>query len=426
MAEPSNPKPDRPDPEKGEDKAADIAADPAEDVIEDAEIVEETPARPEDVPEDAPEDGAETAEEPEAETADAAPVPAEPPEEQPAEPAPARGGLMGPVLGGVIAAGLGAGALWFVQDQGWLSLGADTEALQETVARQTDMIEELQTALVAARAEIETVRGEIPDVEPLGQAVAALGAEAAAARAGILGTLTARIEEVETQPIPKAQLPDEIVNAYDRQMAEVMGAVDGRFAEMQTALEAKLAEIAAAQAAAGQSEAEALRAAELADARAALARVVMALDSGAGFDADLAVVADKGGVAAPDVLAALAADGAPTLSALEDGFPVAARLALAEATRAAADAGEVGGFTAFLRTQLGARSLEPREGDDPDAVLSRAEAAVKAGHLDAALAEIAALPPAGQQAMADWVALAETRRAALAATADLSAQLTPN
>ncbi|MGB0440740.1 MAG: molybdopterin-binding protein, partial [Paracoccaceae bacterium] len=34
---------------------------------------------------------------------------------------------------------------------------------------------------------------------------------------------------------------------------------------------------------------------------------------------------------------------------------------------------------AFLKTQLGARSLEPREGDDPDAVLSRMEAAAREG-----------------------------------------------
>ena len=83
-------------------------------------------------------------------------------------------------------------------------------------------------------------------------------------------------------------------------------------------------------------------------------------------------------------------------------------------------------FQAFLRTQVGARSLEAREGDDPDAVLSRAEAALARGDIAAALDEIATLPAVGQDAMADWVALAETRRTALAAAADLAAQLQQN
>lgn len=56
----------------------------------------------------------------------------------------------------------------------------------------------------------------------------------------------------------------------------------------------------------------------------------------------------------------------------------------------------------FLRVQTGARSVEPREGDDPDAVLSRADAAVKAGDIKGALGLIATLPQAGQDAMSGW------------------------
>jgi hypothetical protein len=67
------------------------------------------------------------------------------------------------------------------------------------------------------------------------------------------------------------------------------------------------------------------------------------------------------------------------------------------------------------------RSLAPREGNDPDAVLSRAEAALAAGDLGTALAEAAALPEAGQAAMAGWVGLAAVRQAATAALAELTA-----
>ena len=57
-----------------------------------------------------------------------------------------------------------------------------------------------------------------------------------------------------------------------------------------------------------------------------------------------------------------------------------------------AEDGVMGGLGAFLQNQLGGRSVVPREGDDPDAVLSRVGAAVEAGDLSTALTEIESLP----------------------------------
>ena len=73
-----------------------------------------------------------------------------------------------------------------------------------------------------------------------------------------------------------------------------------------------------------------------------------------------------------------------------------------------------------MRSQTGARSLTPREGTGPDAVLSRAEAAVNTGDIATALAELAALPPEAVTAAASWRAQAELRLAAEAAVADLA------
>ena len=67
--------------------------------------------------------------------------------------------------------------------------------------------------------------------------------------------------------------------------------------------------------------------------------------------------------------------------------------------------------------------MTPREGNDPDAVLSRAEAALVAGDLPAALAEIAALPPVAQEVLSPWVATAQTRLNAIAAVADLTSKI---
>ncbi|MGB3556503.1 MAG: hypothetical protein WBA25_17880, partial [Jannaschia sp.] len=62
--------------------------------------------------------------------------------------------------------------------------------------------------------------------------------------------------------------------------------------------------------------------------------------------------------------------------------------------------------------------LEPRDGDDADAVLSRAEAAIRAGDVATALTEVEALPDDARAELSDWIARAETRRAAQAALQD--------
>ena len=126
------------------------------------------------------------------------------------------------------------------------------------------------------------------------------------------------------------------------------------------------------------------------------------------------------GAEVPEALAALAETGVPTRAALAESFPEAARAALAAAR---AEAGEGASVSAFLRSQLGMRSLTPRAGDDPDAVLSRAEAALAEGRLSDALAEIEALPETARAAMADWAAQARSRADALVAAEALSAAM---
>ena len=77
-------------------------------------------------------------------------------------------------------------------------------------------------------------------------------------------------------------------------------------------------------------------------------------------------------------------------------------------------------LAAFVRRQTNARSLSPQEGDDADAVLSRAEAALRDGDLGAALAELEALPDAAKPALSDWISAAEERRDAVSAVESLT------
>jgi len=91
-------------------------------------------------------------------------------------------------------------------------------------------------------------------------------------------------------------------------------------------------------------------------ARSAVTRILVALDSGAPFADALADVEANTDAALPEALAQTAADGVPTLSALSDAFPDAARNALA-AVRSEDTGGGVGSF--FAR-QLGVRSVARR------------------------------------------------------------------
>jgi hypothetical protein len=111
-----------------------------------------------------------------------------------------------------------------------------------------------------------------------------------------------------------------------------------------------------------------------------------------------------------------------TLTALRASFEPAARNALAEAREA-----EKGtGLVAFLQRQTGARSVTPQEGDGPDAVLSRAQAALADGDLTKALNELKSLPEVAQAAMADWEQAAGTQAAAVDAVNTLASSLNSN
>lgn len=342
---------------------------------------------------------------------------------------PRRGGAGALLLGGVIAAVLGAGAMVLAQQAGWLRLGGPSE---ETLAR----IEALESALASATAELEGARGGIeelraaePDFSGITGAIEEVRAEAEAAatanedlRAQLAET-DARLREVAVQQIPEAELPQAISEAYDAKLEDLLATLDARFEDMQAGLDQRMTELEGVQTAAAEAEAEARAAARLAEARSALAEVRAALDSGAAYADPLEQVAALGDVQVPAPLAEHAEEGVPTLDTLRETFPDSARAALDRATRAAAEAGELGWWETVTRTQLGVRSLEAREGDDPDAVLSRAEDALRRGDLAAALDELDALPTQGREPLADWETQAEIRLATLAAAAELSAQL---
>ncbi|MEP2427963.1 MAG: hypothetical protein ABJH99_18265, partial [Tateyamaria sp.] len=160
-------------------------------------------------------------------------------------------------------------------------------------------------------------------------------------------------------------------------------------------------------------------------ARAALTRVITAVESGETFEPALGALEEVAPIEVPEILRVAAAKGVPSMSALREDFPEAARAGLT-AARAEVPETEVAGIGNFLKRQLSVRSVTPRDGSDPDAILSRVEAALKLADLDTALAEIEALPDAAKTAMQGWLAGATSRKQASDAAKSLSDSLTVN
>jgi hypothetical protein len=317
----------------------------------------------------------------------------------------------------------------------------DNSALTEQVQQQTTALADLKAQIdaLAARetvdpaAAITALRNEIDariSALPAPPDPAAVAAGARSAAEAAFAGLETRLTAIEKRPAgPGGGVSDAALEAYDRELQALKATIEGQTAAGAGAAE-ELKALAAAtesQLAAATSEAEKLKAeAEMAGqealARAAVTRILAAIDAGGPFSSAVTELTETGHEV-PAVLADAAATGVPTLPDLQRDFPEAARLALDAALKADMGQSWTDRVATYLRTQTGARSLKPLEGDDPDAVLSRAEAALDAGQVSTALTELAALPEAAQPALAEWTAAAAQREAASAAVAALSTAL---
>ncbi|CAM4115252.1 COG4223 family protein [Paracoccus yeei] len=342
-----------------------------------------------------------------------------------------RGGFLPLVLGGVVAAGLGAGAtFWAIPHlpPEWRPVAANGQPDEAGLAAARD------AAVAAARSEVQA------EIEALRNSAAQAGADAARQAladlpaappgsippaledriAGLERGLTDVTNRLQQQPEPEpAPAPtvdpaalDELRGRLDQQAARIeelaaRPTVDPATAEQVQTLASQARELQ-------QSTEAANRQAQAATAAAALAT---AFEAGAPRDQALADLA-AAGIEVPEVLKG----EIPRLVQLRAEFPAAARAGLRASLDAVAESeGTMGLIGNFLRVQTGARSVEPREGSDPDAILSRANAAVEAGAIATALDEIATLPQSGQNAMKSWTDRARIWVDANTALAELAA-----
>lgn len=339
------------------------------------------------------------------------------------------------LLGGVAAALAGAGGTIYAlphlppQLAGLLpavTAPADTSALETALTEGRARVDSLATEVNA----LKTAAPPAPDLS----GVKGVMDEVAASNRSLQETLTAlatRVEALEQRPAALTTNADgTVVAAPDSgQLAALQSQINtlreqiaaatssGAATQEQIAAAANTArsEIAAAQAESERLRNETAAATQRSLAQAAVARVSAAFESGAPMAGPIGA-AEAAGLSVPAALKG----NVPSLTSLQVAFPQAAREALKASRKAAA--GETLGerLGAFLMAQTGARSVEPRAGDDPDAVLSRASAAVNAGDIPVALTEIGALPQAGQALMSGWVTTAQQRVVAAQALLDLA------
>jgi hypothetical protein len=210
-----------------------------------------------------------------------------------------------------------------------------------------------------------------------------------------------RLAALEKSAIESA-IPDELVAQYQDEVKRLKATLEAQRESLQKFM-SETAETAN----------EVTQRAKDTVARGILAQIRAAIDAGGPFDTAIEEFDEQVGQALPNQLRFLAQEGVQTYQELRDSFAEAARSALIAARD---ELNESEGFTGignYLRKQFQARSVTPKTGDDADAVLSRAEQALRENDLNGALNELDALPDAARDQMQPWINQARERQDAL-------------
>lgn len=332
------------------------------------------------------------------------------------------------VLGGVLsgAIGFGAASFYFMtqpsdEAQALVQVQATLKEHKAQLDGSDAGITELRAGFEQTAAAQETADG----FEKASQRDQALAAQFESATAAITD-FEARLITLEKRPLSEAGgITGDAAKAYERELRTMRDLLETQRSDIEKLAAEATARIEGVAQQAATSEEAASATAKVTAVKVAVSQLQSALDNGGAFEASVANLA-RVGVDVPAVLAEAAKAGVPTLVDLQESYPAAARAALAASVKATSGDGAMDKIGSFFRSQVGARSLEPREGDDADAVLSRAEAALVAGDIAGVNDLISALPDAGQAMMSDWVSGANMRMNAVKAVRVLADGLNGN
>ena len=207
-----------------------------------------------------------------------------------------------------------------------------------------------------------------------------------------------------------AALPDGGVLATTSDVAELRGSVEGQVSALGEQIASIGEKADAATATATQAEAAAADAIgtvagaiQGASLKSAVAAMESRMANGAPFAASLNEIVTLTGQAAPEALAMASTNGVQTTAALLRRFKPLAPLAIAEDLKAQSGDDPLGQASARLQSVFGGRPKNEAAGDDAGAILSRVEARLTDGDVNAALAEAEALSDAAKAGLGGWL-----------------------
>jgi hypothetical protein len=300
-----------------------------------------------------------------------------------------------------------AGALWAAPKIAPM-LPTGLKPVAEFLAPQTDVTDQLAALQAKMEDRLAAIETTNTPQDALAQITARLD-DLGRKNADLATSLDTLSKTTGTLEASVASLQSEMANMTARQ---ALTSQNGQISEEALQqFQEKLAAITAAQQKLNQSQADAVDAQRdasgklrLAAATSALAQISDALKTGAAFQKPLDKLVTTAGISPSAILSDNAATGVASLSELKRQFPALARVALRDTAAAQTGGSAFGKFTSFLKSQVGTRSLEPRQGDDLDAVLSRIEAALETGNLGAALTETDKLDDPASKTLNTWIA----------------------
>jgi len=350
--------------------------------------------------------------------------------EAPQQGAASRGPGFGSVLaaglvGAVIALAAGAALLW----SGLVPLERETTPYPE--------VETLRQELAALQGELAQMREAgpaEPSAEALEQALAeprqqiselrdtvsALQSSAPGNESAELQRLGQQLAELERRVASAAQSAGEAGNISE--LERRIGELENRFDDVSQAIDAaqenasgigqRVDELAAQIAQLSEKVAQEDEGPRLALVVAA-SSLRSAVERGAPFAGELETYAALAPNAPElDPLRPYAQTGIPTEAELVAEAPQAASRIAASASDLPPDAGLLERLMASARSAVTVRPVGDVEGDTPEAIAARMEAAVQRGDYAQALAEYEALPPAAKEAVADFAEKLRARQAA--------------
>ncbi|MFO1159901.1 MAG: uroporphyrinogen-III synthase [Reyranellaceae bacterium] len=306
-------------------------------------------------------------------------------------------------------------------------------------------------ASTAAAAAVDAAKRELSsrldDLDKRVRAAATTAAERPASAVPALGELRSRLDALErraaaptaeppatpapapVQPsIPSADTEKELA-ILSREIAALrtsMQALDQAVAaqkDEQARQREQAKSMSEAIGARGTADQKALIAARASAVIGVAARLSAALESGLPFMADMSLLAPlvQGDAKLAEIAAALqpyAASGVASRTVLANEFPAVAKAALADDL---ADDSFGERLLGKLRALVSLRRVGDVEGDSVEAKLARAEAALEAGDLAKAVAQVKSLPPQTNKATSVWLTRAEAHLAAERAIQQLAA-----